>query len=120
RDFDISACENLGLAQYERLAPFQWPWRKDARDAAAGKRFFANGGFFTPDKRARMIETPYRAPRRAPDASTPFVLNTGRIRDQWHTMTRTGLAPRLASHRPDPFVEVNPDDAVKLGLTEDG
>jgi assimilatory nitrate reductase catalytic subunit len=45
----------------------------------------------------------------------PFVLNTGRVRDQWHTMTRTGLSPRLAAHMPEPFVEVHPDDAGGLG-----
>ena len=47
-------------------------------------------------------------------------MRTFRLADQWHTMTRTGLSPKLASHMPDPFVEVNPDDASKLGLAEDG
>ena len=54
------------------------------------------------------------------DADFPFLLNTGRVRDQWHTMTRTGLSPKLAGHLLDPFVEVNPDDASKLGLAGDG
>ena len=48
----------------------------------------------------------------------PFVLNTGRVRDQWHTMTRTGLSPRLGQHTPEPFVEVHPDDAAALGLKD--
>ncbi len=50
----------------------------------------------------------YRAPKRKPNAQTPFVLNTGRMRDQWHTMTRTGVAPRLSQHIAEPFAEINP------------
>lgn len=46
------------------------------------------------------------------------MLNTGRVRDQWHTMTRTGLSPRLGQHKPEPFVEVHPDDAATLELTD--
>ncbi len=46
------------------------------------------------------------------------MLNTGRVRDQWHTMTRTGLSPRLGQHTPEPFVEVHPDDAAALELKD--
>jgi assimilatory nitrate reductase catalytic subunit len=81
---------------------------------------FADGRFFTPSGRARFIAIEEPALAEAPDADFPFLLNTGRVRDQWHTMTRTGLSPKLASHMPDPFVEVNPDDASKLGLADDG
>jgi assimilatory nitrate reductase catalytic subunit len=48
----------------------------------------------------------------------PFTLNTGRIRDQWHTMTRTGLAHKLNSHKPEPQVEIHPEDAKDLGLVQ--
>ena len=48
----------------------------------------------------------------------PFVLNTGRVRDQWHTMTRTGLSPRLSTHIAEPFVEIHPDDAARLRLEQ--
>jgi assimilatory nitrate reductase catalytic subunit len=81
---------------------------------------FADGRFFTPSGRARFIAIEEPVLAEPPDADFPFLLNTGRMRDQWHTMTRTGLSPKLASHMPDPFVEVNPDDASKLGLAEDG
>ena len=81
---------------------------------------FADGRFFAPSGRARFIAIEEPVLAEAPDADFPFLLNTGRVRDQWHTMTRTGLSPKLASHLPDPFVEVNPDDASKLGLAEDG
>ncbi|HEY5128677.1 MAG TPA: molybdopterin dinucleotide binding domain-containing protein, partial [Bradyrhizobium sp.] len=48
----------------------------------------------------------------------PLRLNTGRIRDQWHTMTRSGISPRLGQHLPEPFVEVHPDDAVRFGVAD--
>jgi assimilatory nitrate reductase catalytic subunit len=75
---------------------------------------FADGRFFTPSGWARFIAIEDPVLAEPPDADFPFLLNTGRVRDQWHTMTRS------ASHMPDPFVEVNPDDASKLGLAEDG
>jgi assimilatory nitrate reductase catalytic subunit len=81
---------------------------------------FADGRFFTPSGWARFIAIEDPVLAEPPDADFPFLLNTGRVHDQWHTMTRTGLSPKLASHMPDPFVEVNPDDASKLGLAEDG
>ncbi|GAA3259266.1 hypothetical protein GCM10020258_20940 [Sphingomonas yabuuchiae] len=55
-----------------------------------------------------------------PLAAWPLTLNTGRYRDQWHSMTRTGLAPKLARHREEPLVEVHPDDAAGLGVIEGG
>ena len=55
-----------------------------------------------------------------PRAARPLRLNTGRIRDQWHTMTRTGASPRLGQHLPEPFVEIHPDDAGKYGVTDGG
>jgi assimilatory nitrate reductase catalytic subunit len=116
RDFDISGHEDATQADYDRLAPFQWPSRKGARETGEPKRFFARGGFFTPDGRARFVATPYVAPAPREDAA-PFVLNTGRIRDQWHTMTRTGVSPRLSRHIAEPFVELDPQDAQALGVT---
>ena len=78
-------------------------------------RFFGNGNFYTPDGKARFI--PIHA---APDTRTtpdfPLVLNTGRIRDHWHTMTRTGKSPRLSQHIAEPFVEIHPADAQRHGI----
>jgi assimilatory nitrate reductase catalytic subunit len=65
-----------------------------------------------------MVPTRPRGPADAVDAAYPLSLNTGRIRDQWHTMTRTGLAPDLCRHAPEPFVEIHPADAEAAGLTE--
>jgi assimilatory nitrate reductase catalytic subunit len=118
RDFDLGGLARLSDTDYDALAPLQWP--VPAGGAGRTKRMFADGRFFTPSGRARFIAIEEPVLAEAPDADFPFLLNTGRVRDQWHTMTRTGLSPRLASHMPDPFVEVNPDDARKLGLAGDG
>lgn len=100
---------------YAGLLPVQWPV---AADGQGTPRLFVDGRFQTPDGRARMIPTRPRGPADAVDAAYPLSLNTGRIRDQWHTMTRTGLAPDLCRHAPEPFVEVHPADAEAAGLTE--
>ncbi|HEY5832313.1 MAG TPA: molybdopterin-dependent oxidoreductase [Hyphomicrobiaceae bacterium] len=115
RAFDISGTAGLGEHAYDGLEPFQWPLRDGH---GASDRLFAEGGFFTPDRKARFIAV--EAPRVACEVSDawPFVLNTGRIRDQWHTMTRTALSPRLASHIAEPFVEIHLDDAARLGLEQ--
>jgi len=118
RDFDLGGLAGLSDADYDALAPLQWP--APVGGAGGKKRMFADGRFFTLSRRARFIAIEEPALPEAPDADFPFLLNTGRVRDQWHTMTRTGLSPKLAGHLPDPFVEVNPDDASKLGLAGDG
>ena len=68
------------------------------------------GGRITPPIQ-RFVATPFRAPADATDAAHPLVLNTGRLRDQWHTMTRTGPVPRLMAHSPEPLLHAHPDDA---------
>jgi assimilatory nitrate reductase catalytic subunit len=118
RDFDLGGLAGLSAADYDALAPLQWP--VPVGGAGGTKRMFADGRFFTPSRRGRFIAVEEPVLAEPPDADFPFLLNTGRVRDQWHTMTRTGLSPKLASHMPDPFVEVNLDDASKLGLAEDG
>jgi assimilatory nitrate reductase catalytic subunit len=74
----------------------------------------------TPDGRARFIAVAPPALRSATDDTFPFRLNTGRVRDQWHTMTRTGRSPRLGRHLPEPFVEIHPDDAAVVGVVQGG
>ena len=91
RDFDISG---LAQADYDALPPTRWPVTAQQQ----GGRFFGQGGFFTPDGRARMLPITPRLPVAQTARRYPFRLNTGRIRDQWHTMTRTALAPRLTQH----------------------
>ncbi|WP_428698105.1 molybdopterin-dependent oxidoreductase [Stappia sp.] len=114
RDFDIGAHAAIDQAEYEALEPFQWPLRADGSGAA---RFFAEGGFFTADGRAAIWPVAYQAPRKR-ERRYPLVLNTGRIRDQWHMMTRTGLSPRLLTHMAEPFCEVHPRDAERAGVND--
>ena len=118
RDFDIGALAKLTDAEFDALAPVQWPVR--AGSARNEQRFFNKGGFFTTDRKARLIAPDLPAPREPLTREFPFRLNTGRVRDQWHTMTRSGLSPRLAAHVPTPFVEVHPDDAEAARLAHDG
>ncbi len=65
------------------------------------------GGFATADGRARFVPTVWRPPASRRDARFPLLLNTGRVRDQWHTMTRTGLVPRLMQHVAEPLVALH-------------
>ena len=116
RDFDLGPLATLDDEAYDALAPVQWPVRADG---TGEQRLFAKGGFFTADARARFIAiAPPTAAAR--NDAFPYILNTGRVRDQWHTMMRTGLSQRLGAHRPEPFVAVNPDDAARLGLVAGG
>ncbi len=110
-DFDISDHAAISPAAYDALAPFVWP----ANPRQRGGRFFAEGRFHTADGRGRMlaVHAPLAA---AEDPAHPFRLNTGRIRDQWHTMTRSGQSPRLSQHLAEPFLELHPQDADRLGL----
>jgi assimilatory nitrate reductase catalytic subunit len=124
RDFDLSAIlpsptgeegVRQGLmAAYDALQPIQWP----ITQTGGTPRLFADGRFFTPSGKARMVAVTPRPPAHAPDAAHPFVFNTGRVRDQWHTMTRTGKTARLLAHVAEPFVEMHPDDARRSGVTE--
>lgn len=106
RLFDLSAHAAITNDAYDAMTPTRW-----------GGVPFANGVFSTPDGRARMIAVNQMA---LPDPLPrwPMTLNTGRYRDQWHTMTRTGLSPRLSQHRREPMVEIHPADADPLGIAD--
>lgn len=116
RDFDISALADLADADYDALQPVQWPLPRGATVGTA--RLFSAGGFFTTDRKARCIAVGERAPVHAADDDFPLILNSGRIRDQWHTMTRTGKTARLTGHIPEPYVEIHPVDALASGVSE--
>ncbi len=114
RAFDIGACSNIDDQGYDELAPFVWPALAGA--AAVDTRFFGDGGFFHPDRRARFVAVGPREPVHPPTDERPLRLNTGRVRDQWHTMTRTGKSVRLAGHRPEPTIDLHPVDAYRRDL----
>jgi assimilatory nitrate reductase catalytic subunit len=114
RDFDISALANISQYDYDRLQPVQWPVNQAYPQGRA--RFFDDGRFYTASGKAQFIAIEPRPPVNPPDDSYPLILNTGRLRDQWHTMTRTAIAAKLNQHKPEPFVEVHPADAQRHAL----
>jgi assimilatory nitrate reductase catalytic subunit len=118
RVFDIGAMAGIDDRAYADLEPFQWPLPQGAETGAP--RLFGDGRFPTPTGRARFVATPYRAPEHSIGEDFPLVLNTGRLRDQWHTMTRTGKSPRLAGHSPEPTVTLHPLDAARLSVRDGG
>jgi assimilatory nitrate reductase catalytic subunit len=118
RAFDICGLSELSDAEYDALQPVQWPINSQALQGT--QRLFTNGRFYTPGGKARMIAITPRLPAMAVDAEFPLVLNTGRIRDQWHTMTRTGIVPRLNAHLFEPFVQVQASDAQAHQLQDGG
>jgi assimilatory nitrate reductase catalytic subunit len=115
RLFDIGGLAGLTRAGYDALEPVQWPVRAPGEST---ERLFGAGGFSHPSGRARFVPTAPRLPANLPDGEYPLVLNTGRVRDQWHTMTRTGRSPRLAEHVPEPFIDLHPQDALLCGVKE--
>ena len=111
RDFDLAAWASIDDAAYDQLEPFVWGRSSD-------RRFFGDGRFFHADRRARFVATPVRGPAHQPSEARPLRLNTGRVRDQWHTMTRSGKSARLGGHRPEPTIELHPDDAAARRLQD--
>ena len=121
RDFDIGGLLGgpgaMSTEAYNAMPPTQWPISA-AKDTKA--RFFTDGAFFTPSGKAAFVTVAPPQLAEQVSASFPLLLNTGRVRDQWHTMTRTGLSPRLGSHIPEPFVSIHPSDAARFGLDDGG
>jgi assimilatory nitrate reductase catalytic subunit len=119
RAFDIFAYADIGDAAYESLPPFQWPAaRAPSRHDSA--RLFSDGRFSTSDEKGRFVAVATRSLPEATDFEFPLRLNTGRLRDQWHTMTRTGRVPRLMTHASEPLLEINSADAQRYGIREGG
>jgi assimilatory nitrate reductase catalytic subunit len=106
RLFDLGPHAALPNTGYDALEPFRW-----------GGTPFADGRFPTPDGKARLVPVE-QAPLVEPLPKWPLTLNTGRYRDQWHTMTRTGLSPKLSQHRREPLAEMHPLDAEACGIDE--
>jgi assimilatory nitrate reductase catalytic subunit len=114
RDFDISAFAEISQQDYDLLQPIQWPVNQAYPRGRA--RLFDDGQFFTASGKAQFLAIEPRPPVNLPDKNYPLILNTGRLRDQWHTMTRTAIAAKLNQHKPEPFVEVHPVDAQRYAL----
>ncbi len=128
---------DLRGAGYERLrqGPLQWPYPPGSAGGRSPIRYVNDGvsqtrlvredgtvprlAFPTPSGRAVFFARPHLPPEEMPDDDFPFVLNTGRLPHQWHTMTKTGKVAKLNRLNPGPFVEIHPDDAARLGIAAD-
>jgi assimilatory nitrate reductase catalytic subunit len=118
RDFDIGGLSGMSDEAFAEMGPMHWPMRYGELEPQS--RFFANGRFYANDQKARFVAPEIPTLRTETTAARPLRLNTGRIRDQWHTMTRTGASPRLGQHLPEPFVEIHPVDANRFGVFDGG
>jgi assimilatory nitrate reductase catalytic subunit len=111
RDLDITG---LSYALLDSSGPQQWPFPQGA--VAGRARLYADGVFPAADGRAHFVVTRHEPVREAPDGAYPLSLNTGRLRDQWHAMSRTGTVPRLFAHAPEPVLAMHPEDMTARGI----
>ena len=114
RAFDISALAALSREEYDALAPVQWP--VNAANPQGTARLLTQGAGWRTGGRLQIVAVAPQLPQAQVNPAYPLLLNTGRIRDQWHTMTRTGDVPRLMSHTPLPQLDVHPQEAARYGL----
>ncbi|TGQ53043.1 nitrate reductase [Mesorhizobium sp. M1C.F.Ca.ET.193.01.1.1] len=115
RLFDLGGLADLSDADYAAFAPRHWPATGQNEQRT---RLLADSRCPTPDGRARFVPVRQEATAFTVDADYPLALNTGRLRDQWHTMTRTGNVPRLMANAPEPAVDLNPADAAAHRLKD--
>ncbi|MCV7412241.1 reductase [Mycobacterium florentinum] len=127
---------DLRGASYERLrqTPLQWPCPPDGADDRNPIRYLNDGvsqtqlvredgrvprlAFPTANGRAMFFARPHLSPEEMPDDDYPFLLNTGRLPHQWHTMTKTGKVAKLNKLNSGPFIEIHPDDAARRDIAE--
>ena len=114
RLLNLGPLADISPGSYSRLQPVQWP----VTTTGGTPRLFEQGIFQTGDGRANMVAVKATGPAQATTPDYPLALNTGRVRDHWHTLTRTGLAPELGRHIPEPYVEVHPSDLPPGGLVD--
>lgn len=108
--------ENLDYNYLKEKGTVQWPFF--GKDDTRAKRLFEDGKFFTPDQKARIFAVNPENESEAPSPEFPLVLTTGRVRDQWHTMTKTGKVEKLRQHIDASFLEMNPADASQRLLND--
>jgi assimilatory nitrate reductase catalytic subunit len=112
RDLDITGMSYAQIAQ----APQQWPMPEGTEQGLA--RLYEDGRFATASGRAKFVAAAYQPVAETRESRFPFALTTGRLRDQWHSMSRTGTLGRLFGHVPEPTVQMNASDMARRGLKE--
>jgi assimilatory nitrate reductase catalytic subunit len=113
RDLDITG---MSYGMLDSKGPQQWPLHEGWSRGRA--RLYENGRFPTADGRANFFDTPFEPLAEPRDVRYPFSLNTGRLRDQWHGMSRTGTIGRLFGHVPEPTIDMHPQELQRLGVRE--
>jgi anaerobic selenocysteine-containing dehydrogenase len=111
-------CDYSGMSYrlIEQHSGVQWPFPANGSDAGATRRLYADGRYHTDDGRAKLIPVVWEPFPEQPSEQYPFVLNTGRTVEHWHTRTKTGKVPILERLSPQAWVEMNPRDARTLRL----
>ena len=114
RQLDISLLADISETEYNALAPIQWPHSMGSKG-----QVFRKNRFSTENGRAKFLPIQPKLPAQQTCAQFPFVINSGRIRDHWHTMTRTGKSAKLSAHTARPMLQIHPADAARLDVTQD-
>ncbi|MDW7691643.1 molybdopterin-dependent oxidoreductase [Flammeovirgaceae bacterium SG7u.111] len=112
-NIDISG---LSYKRLQAEGTFQWP--VPSTDSKGTKRLFTDKKFYTPNQKANILISGASVEAEPVTPEFPLILTTGRIRDQWHTMTRTGKVNRLNKHIARPFLEIHPNDAAERGIAD--
>ncbi len=110
RDLNLIGLTKLDSQGYSELKPQQWPV-ETLQESVVHRRMFTDNLFFTESKKAQFIAVTHQLPQGVCSAEYPLLLNSGRIRDHWHSMTRTGLSSRLSAHISEPFITINAQEA---------
>ncbi|HEY0893139.1 MAG TPA: molybdopterin-dependent oxidoreductase, partial [Cellvibrio sp.] len=111
RDLDITG---LSYELLNEQGPQQWPFKEG--DAGGKARLYADGVFQKPDGKAQFVNAVYKATADKTDARNPLHLLTGRLRDQWHGMSRTGNVAQLFNHAEEPVIQMNADDMMRRSI----
>ncbi|EQM68362.1 molybdopterin-dependent oxidoreductase [Pseudomonas tohonis] len=114
RDLDLTG---IGYGLIDTQGPQQWPYPAGARQGTA--RLYGDGRFPTPSGRAQFVADPYLAPQERRELRYPLTLNTGRLRDQWHGMSRTGTAAQLFGHVEQAQLGLHPAEMHRRQLKDD-
>ena len=113
-NIDISGL-NYDILKEKRAV--QWPYPKNTISKGTS-RLFTDLAFYTPDKRANILSFSDENSSERLSPEHPLILTTGRIRDQWHTRSKTGKVTKLNQHLPETFLEIHPADAVKRNIKD--
>ncbi len=117
RQLNLAGLVGLSAAEYDQLRPIKWPVVAKSNAPNNGK-VFVNRRFSHASGNARFIPVIPQLPVQQTCTTYPLVMNSGRVRDQWHTMTRTGKAATLTTHTDKPYISLHPIDARKYEVAE--